>query len=765
MNNKLVWVGVRESDIRNTGSLFYRSVTIHGSGKNGNTSMEHSLGKRFNHNSEMTEYDSFFQKELLDIINKDTNARFVFYDNIDGASFCQAIQDKTICKNDRELLASIDDKLSLKSWAKAYAELLPSKTLCANQLSLEQITEDFPSANQIVVQKSGSYGGNGTYLIQTDSLIDIDAFDIDPNERIIVTEYQENSIPVNIHCVIYPDDYLLFPPSVQLISCEHQRLEYIGSDYTTYQKLSMSQHTSLIDYAGRICKALRERGYRGVCGIDFIIVDDKCFFMEINGRFQASSSLLNSHLRTQGYPSLHEYHIDAFTHKKRSLLPPPDNASGSMLVYYADESLDVFSRLQWFREVLRNQEVFFVIDDSLNPLNPIENGSYLFQLRSEKNISCITFQNTVRLHPNLSVTSFEITDSDDYENLMKLKIMLLNRGVSISDSAWSAMCNGNDIDWEEFDAVTLRLFHRVWVTAPSFEAWYGLSPLRIEYHAETNEYFLYFYQHPLFPVELMPSDPLSYSTTKNGHYLSDIVYLNPDRLRVYHRNGCALQDNGTGCRFCDLFGCKRSFSLQDIMEAVSYYFENEKVHHFLIGGGSELSEKQCSHIVTLAKYIRDRTGKHIYLMSQPIRDKELLKQFKENGITEVAFNIEVFNRDIAQVIMPGKSRHSLRYYEESLSNAVEIWGSSGEVRSAVILGFDSLADFKNGIQGLCDIGAAPILSVFRPCPETPMADFFPPSESEIYLFYQEAARICSRHHIQIGPSCSACQNNTVALDY
>lgn len=765
MENKLVWVGIRESDIRDTGSLFYRSVTIHGSGENGNKSMEHSLGKRFNHNSEMTEYDSFFQKTLLDIINEDPDARFVFYDTIDGATFCQAIQDRIICKNDSRLLAAIDDKLSLKDWAQNYTELLPGKTLFAGQLSTEQIIDSFPSADRIVLQKSESYGGNGTYLIPTDSLIFIDALGIDPDERIIITEYQKSNIPVNIHCVIYPDEYLLFPPSIQLIDCKHRQLEYIGSDYTAYQKLSGSQQAALTDSAEKICKALCERGYRGVCGIDFILVDDRCFFMEINGRFQASSALLNHDLRAQGYPSLHEYHIDAFMHEKCFLPLPPYTAAGSMLVYYADGSPEISSRLKWFCGTLQNQEDFSVIDDSLNPLNPIENGSYLFQLRSNKSISCITFQNTVRLHPNLSITPFDINCDEEFENILKLKIMLLTRGVSISDSAWNAMRNGNDIDWEEFDAVTMKLFQRFWVTAPSFEAWYELSPLRIDYQSETNEYYLYFYQHPLFPIEMMPSDPLSGSMTKSGHYLSDIVYLNPDRLRVYHRNGCALQDNGTGCRFCDLFGCEKSFGLQDIMEAVSYYFDNEKVHHFLIGGGSELSEKQCSHIISLARYIRDCTGKHIYLMSQPICDKELLMQFKESGITEVAFNIEVFNRDIAREIMPGKSRHSLRYYEKSLSNAVEIWGSSGEVRSAVILGFDSLADFKNGIRRLCEIGTAPILSVFRPCPDTPMADFFPPSESEIYLYYHEAVRICSRYHIQIGPSCSACQNNTVALDF
>lgn len=765
MNNKLVWVGVRESDIDNTGSLFFRSVTIHGSGENGNISMDHSLGKRFNHNSDMDEYDRFFQESIHSIIESDPDAKFIFYDNIDAASFKPEIQSRIIFRNSEQLLEAIDDKLYLKHWAQNLVNILPFKTVFAKDITEELINHTFPYAKRIVVQKSESYGGNGTFLVPVDSLSKIRDLEIDPHEQVIIAEYQENCIPINIHCVLYSQTHLLFSPSIQLINSEHHQLEYIGSDYSAFQMLSDYQKELIFDSANRICRSLRESGYLGVCGIDFILTDDKCWFMEINGRFQASSSLLNQFLSDHASPSLHEYHIDAFLHNTCSLPQPPVTAEGSMLVYNFDKSEKVLVCLKWLYHALRRQNDLFLVDDSLDWQLPIEKRSYLFQLRSKKNIASITFQNTVRIHPNAIISHYQINSNSTHENLLKLKMLLLTRGVSISSEAWNATQNGYGIDWEEFDAITIRLFHKIWVTSPSFEAWYNISPLCIDYNVDRNEYYLSYYHQTLFPIEIMGADPLSKKLTKNGHYFNDIVYLNPDRLRVYHRNGCALQDKGAGCKFCDLFGCKNEFNLCDIMEATSYYFKNKKVRHFLIGGGSELSENDCSHIVTLAQYIYNQTGKPIYLMSQPIHNEKLLLQLKESGITEIAFNVEIFNREIAKYIMPGKSGHSLEYYEECLRKAVEIWGNTGKVRSAVVLGFDGIEDFKVGIRRLCKIGVAPMLSVFRPCPDTPLENDCPPTEEDVYQYYCEAERICAQYGIELGPSCTACQNNTVALDY
>lgn len=760
MQNNYVWIGVRESDIADTNELFSKSITIHGSGKNGNISMEQIFRKRFNHNDDdFPEYNAFFTKTMYEIIKADPNVAFIQYDNFDCISFDNELKKRIVFRNDDDLLENINNKIALKKWAEEYVNVLPYKLLSGNQLTQSVLCSAFPNSEKLVVQKSFSCGGEGTFLLS----INQDQFElpISNEEQVIVTEFQENNVPINLHAVIYPEEVVMFPPSVQLISYEHKHLEYIGSDFSAYKYLSAKEKHLVTEAGLQICQALRQSGYLGICGIDLILTNDCCYFMEVNGRFQASSALLNQNLSKNGLPSLQEYHIDAFKNKKNTLPKPLNSAEGSMLVFCQSEQ---FYKSKWLYNRLKHSTDFTVCDDSLNWANPIENGSYLFQLHSNNSISCITFQHTTRLHPNTIISPFQLDNTDSFSNLIKLKILLLTRGVSITSKVWNAMQKGSGVDWEEFGAITLKIFNRIWITSPCLEPWYTISPLEIDYDSKNQKFILCYYGTPLFPVQIMESDSISLNKTKKGHCIKDIVYLNPDRLRIYHRNGCALQDQGLGCKFCDLYGTTEPFDVSDICEAISYYWKNERVDHFLIGGGSELSGDQCQSILDISKFIHSNTSKRIYLMSQPINDVEYLTKLKENGITEVAFNVEIFNRELAKKLMPGKSKNTLKYYCDSLSCAVKIWGATGNVRSAVLLGFDDINEFQKGIHSLCALGVSPILSVFRPCPDTPMENFMPPDEIEVMNYYEKADTICRSYGMHLGPSCQACQNNTVALD-
>lgn len=46
----------------------------------------------------------------------------------------------------------------------------------------------------------------------------------------------------------------------------------------------------------RIGALAQSKGYKGVLGVDFLLKDQKLFFVEFNARFQASSQLINKAL-------------------------------------------------------------------------------------------------------------------------------------------------------------------------------------------------------------------------------------------------------------------------------------------------------------------------------------------------------------------------------------------------------------------------------------------------------------------------------------
>lgn len=106
----------------------------------------------------------------------------------------------------------------------------------------------------------------------------------------------------------------------------------------------------------------------------------------------------------------------------------------------------------------------------------------------------------------------------------------------------------------------------------------------------------------------------------------------------------------------------------------------------------------------------------------------------------------------------------MEYYLDSLENAVSVWGNSGNVRSALLLGFDNLKDFSQGIRRLCQIGVSPILSLYRPCSGTLLSGYMPVDEQTALLYYETANQICKEYGIKLGPACKACQNNVVVLD-
>ena len=285
-----------------------------------------------------------------------------------------------------------------------------------------------------------------------------------------VSPYLEMSVSVNIHLAIYERDTICFAPSLQLIDTSEYRLEYCGSDYSAFNLLSDLTKQRIFEESKAVGKRLSAFGYRGICGIDFIVSNDLVYFCEINPRFQASSALLNQNLEQCGFASLQAYHIDSFFHPCSTLSIPPYEATGSF---------------------------------------------YNFTMKHKK-------------------------------------------------------------------ATQLR-----WII----------------------------------------------------------------------------------------------------------------------------------HILT---YLKEKeNSKPIYLMNLPITDEGLFFQLVQLGLSEVAYNIEVFDRELAKVIMPGKGKIPLTDYMQAFRIATKYLGMGGAVRSIMIVGLEAESTLYNGVEWLCGLGVAPILSVFRPAKGTP----------------------------------------------
>ena len=123
--------------------------------------------------------------------------------------------------------------------------------------------------------------------------------------------------------------------------------------------------------------------------------------------------------------------------------------------------------------------------------------------------------------------------------------------------------------------------------------------------------------------------------------------------------------------------------------------------------------------------------------------------------------MEIFDPDLAKHYMPGKGRIPREQYLDALEWASSLAGRKGSVRCSFVVGLEPMDSVLNGVEAVCKRGAAPILSVFRPIPQTEMQENIPPSNEWLMTLLRRTEEICSKYGLAPGPECPACRNNTL----
>ena len=237
-------------------------------------------------------------------------------------------------------------------------------------------------------------------------------------------------------------------------------------------------------------------------------------------------------------------------------------------------------------------------------------------------------------------------------------------------------------------------------------------------------------------------------------------------MRIHHTISCVFKKSNVGCSFCELPKQEQLLCIDDVFEVIDFYLSQKHTfRHFLIGGGSETYEQEAEHITQIASYIRKKSDKPIYLMCLPPKDLSVLQTWYDSGITEIAFNLELYDRNLAKDYMPGKGSIPLSQYISAFDKAVSLWGSNGNVRTLFIAGLEKQESLLDGIETVCSHGVMPILSIFRALYQTETQDLVPPSNSWLYDLYTKSELICKKYNLHLGPSCPACQNNTLSLPF
>lgn len=757
--NSIIAIGPREQDFAYTGDFFDGTLTLYGSGIRNNVSYCTNKKKRINHNVFSEDQSNFIDDQLLKMIRENPDVRFMSYDP-NQVFYChQDIIDRTICLNKRPLMEKLNDKISFRKWAASMCEVQISKILSGAQCSYSNLCNLFKGYDSFVIQSEHGSGGEGTFILDYKNQ-NVVLSEIDINRKYMVSGYEKYNIPINTHAIIYKDDILIFPLSIQIMQLNGYKLLYQGADFIAAQSISSDLLNTFKKYVYNICQQLQREGYRGITGIDAMVVGKNVRILEMNNRFQGSTILLNKALSDAGLPSIPELNFESFVKDKPRCSIEDLIVKYSCFTYIANE---YGQRLRsHYRELKNRSNVVDILDEGLNYEYEIAPYATLERVIFDSNIVSISPDNRVRIHPNvIDMPDAWVHEIVDKKNLLYLKISLINQGIHIPIETKKYFDVNGGMCEAVYNSIDVYL-DKIVINAPINVKLSNLSPFELK--VENNSLKLYFINEYIIDVTVKSEDTVRKKRTSSGQSVGDICLLATDRIRVQHSCNCNFVRYNVGCKFCEVENHEFSFDFNDICEAIDLYKESEyNFRHFLIGGRSDSMDKEPQKIVNIANYINKNSKFPIYVMCVPPTSKDVLNSYFKAGITEIAFNIEIWNRDIARQWMPGKGAIPLSNYLDMLKYAVELWGNKGAVRSSFVVGLEPIDSLLEGITKICELGVAPILSVFRPIPGTFAENLIPLSNDELLYIYYSAKEICDKYGLELGPQCVPCQNNTLSL--
>ncbi len=756
---RFVWVGPRKSDIADCQELFDGSITFFGDGRDGNRSLSNEIGLRINHNDDSDDkFGDYCNRALAEMLASNPHLKVMYYNPSAAHDANRMHPGKVACLNDLGLLSILNDKENARKIAAREIPVVPYQ---ATKGRLADLPSSLTEGRDAIVQIRNSSGGFGTYHVPAHSFGDFAERHPD-FISCLVSPYFEGAVPINIHFVVSEKRILTFPGSVQVVCEIEGRQVYLGADFIEYRRLPKRSIAKAAGFGLRFAELCADRGYRGVLGVDFLLIGQEPLFLECNPRFQASSPLVNRRLRAEGRRTLQELNLDAFDNSAPEWNELDDLAElkvGYSMVSHVEGTWPHDD--EGIAQLAQCPDVIDLRLDGLAPGQAVEPLAYLCSSTFETNVISVMADGKPRMSENLLRRDDSFSAKVQQGDKLAAKVSLINQGVMMGADVLARFESGSGIRQGVFRSVDVRLADGLTVNCPTGTRFAALSPWRVG--IDRRGLCISYRGKQTGSVIIEGADPLASRLTRSGVPYSAYAFLAADRLRVHHARSCCFQSIGKGCRFCDVPPCAEPFRLDDVREVIDAYLDESSFRHFLIGGGSGEMDREHEAILQIAAYIRSRCDKPIYLMCLPPRNPGILDEYKQAGVDEVAFNLEVYDRSIARKVMPAKGAIPKEQYIRALERAVQLWGSSGNVRSLLIVGLEPEESLLEGVRRLCNLGVAPILSAFRPLPGTPMENCVPPPSAWLEAVTRQAESICREYDLSLGPACVECQNNVLTV--
>jgi ATP-grasp domain len=158
-----------------------------------------------------------------------------------------------------------------------------------DQIDAERLLADGP----VMVRRSRSSGGEGMVCVSEPEQLR-SAWPRGAEAFASVARYVPEALPLNVGATVWPDGVTVHMPSVQLVGvdgCVGRPFGYCGNDFALAKQLTRRILDGIEDTTVAVGRWLREHGYLGTFGVDYLLDGDNLLFTEVNPRFQGSTRL------------------------------------------------------------------------------------------------------------------------------------------------------------------------------------------------------------------------------------------------------------------------------------------------------------------------------------------------------------------------------------------------------------------------------------------------------------------------------------------
>jgi len=218
------------------------------------------------------------------------------------------------------LKRSLDSKIALrKALPTLGIEPLPHVICSLTAVDFREMERRY--GLPFVVQLATGSAGSGTFFVSCAS--DLRSLqDQHGDQDVSVSPYICGMAP-NINAVVLENAVLLSHPSVQLVGvpqCTDWPSCYCGNDFSAARRLPQAVIQSIYEQTTKIGAWLRQQGFGGLWGIDFVLDGLRVYPLEVNPRFQGSTRLLTELQHLHGQAPLWLAHVVGRVDAGRPLL-------------------------------------------------------------------------------------------------------------------------------------------------------------------------------------------------------------------------------------------------------------------------------------------------------------------------------------------------------------------------------------------------------------------------------------------------------------